>query len=86
MNVPMPSAKIADPQGTLSWLETVSPMPQIDRAVREDGPDREHADHGPDDLGDPVGGDLPPREALGERQTERDGGVDVDKPETFPRA
>jgi hypothetical protein len=28
MKVPMPSAKIADPQGTVSWLNEVWPMPR----------------------------------------------------------
>src|SRR5712692_3405441 len=47
------------------------------RVVCEDTPDRKRAEDGAGVLGDPVDRDFLPREALGHRQRERDGRVDV---------
>src|SRR5260370_13074155 len=43
----------------------------------EDTPDSERAENRAGVLGDPVDGDFLPREALGHRERERDGGADV---------
>ena len=77
MNVPMPSAKIADAQVVVSSLNDVWPIPRSIAGLGEHGPDPERAEHGADDLRGPVGGHLAPREALGGRERERDRGVDV---------
>jgi hypothetical protein len=77
MNVPMPSAKIAEPQVVVSSLKRGLAHAEVDAGLREERPDRERAEHGADDLRGPVGRHLAPGKRLVGRERERHGGVDV---------